>query len=100
MSSAQVWTVRRRRPLERSQAGKGTCMRSKIIALGLMLLLFSGVTLAQSDRATITGTAEDATHAVIPEVQITVINVATNVSTTATTNSLGIYSVRNLPIGQ
>src|SRR5690348_4931495 len=74
-------------------------MKSKFIALGLVLLLFTGFMLAQSDRATITGTVKDSTGAVIPDAQVTVINDATNVKTPTTTNSLGIYTVRNLPIG-
>src|SRR5690349_2194689 len=74
-------------------------MKSKFIALILMLLLGTGVVLAQSDRATITGTVKDASSAVIPGVQVTAINDATNASSSAITNELGLYTIRNLPIG-
>ena len=55
--------------------------------------------LAQSDRATITGTVKDTTSAVIPGVQVHVIDVGTNDTQTVTTDSGGLYRVGNLPIG-
>ncbi len=74
-------------------------MKSRLFALGLTLFLTAGLA-AQSDRASITGTVKDATGAVIPEVEVTATNVATNVQSSATTNNLGLYSILNLPIGQ
>jgi hypothetical protein len=54
---------------------------------------------AQSDRATITGTVKDASSAVLPGVQVRVINVGTNDVYTVTTDTLGLFQVSNLPIG-
>lgn len=73
-------------------------MKAKILLVGLMLFLAT-VAIAQSDRATITGTVKDATQAVVTGVQVRVTNVGTNVVETTTTNSDGVYRVSNLPIG-
>ncbi len=75
-------------------------MNSRLIALTMALFLFTGVLVAQSDRASITGTARDPSGAVVPAVEVTAINVGTSLRTTATTNDLGFYTITNLPIGQ
>ncbi len=54
---------------------------------------------AQSDRGTITGTVKDVSSAVLPDVEVRVTNLGTNQAVTATTDSLGLYRVGNLPIG-
>ncbi|MGB8535975.1 MAG: carboxypeptidase-like regulatory domain-containing protein, partial [Acidobacteriaceae bacterium] len=54
---------------------------------------------AQSDRATITGTVKDTTSAVIPGAEVRVIDVGTNDTQTATTDKGGFYRVGNLPTG-
>ncbi len=54
---------------------------------------------AQSDRATITGTVSDASSALIPGVEVRVINTGTNDTQMATTDSAGLFRVGNLPIG-
>jgi len=71
----------------------------RITLISLVLLLCTGLLWAQSDRATITGTVTDASGAVVPGVQVTATNVATNVQTHANTNNLGLYTILNLPIG-
>jgi hypothetical protein len=75
-------------------------MNSKFISLSLVLFLLLGAALAQSDRASITGTVKDSSGAVVSGVTVTVTNDGTNLLSSATTNSLGIYSILNLPIGQ
>src|SRR5271156_2033003 len=45
---------------------------------------------AQSDRATITGTVKDTASAVVPEVQVRVIDTGTNDTQTVTTDSGGL----------
>lgn len=75
-------------------------MKFRIVALLLMVLVVAGMLLAQSDRASITGTVKDPSGAVIPGATVTVINVETNLETSATTNSLGGYSILNLQIGE
>jgi hypothetical protein len=74
-------------------------MKSRVIALMLLLMLATGLSLAQSDRASITGTVYDPTGAVIPGVQVTATNIGTNFQTSVTTNALGLYNIVNLPIG-
>jgi hypothetical protein len=75
-------------------------MKLRIIAVGLVLFLLTGMLAAQSDRATITGTVKDASGAVVPDVQVTATNDNTNVQTTVRSNGLGLYTILNLPIGQ
>jgi hypothetical protein len=75
-------------------------MHSRLIALGMALFLLTGVLVAQSDRASITGTVRDPSGAVVPAVQVTAVNVGTSLRNTATTNELGFYTITNLPIGQ
>lgn len=74
-------------------------MTKKLLTLSLVLFLLLGSALAQSDRASITGTVKDSSGAVVPGVTVTATNDATNLQTSATTNSLGLYSILNLPIG-
>ena len=69
-------------------------------ALWVMLLLCLAVpVLAQSDRATITGTLRDSSSAVLPGVQVRITNDGTNLVQTATTDTTGSYRVANLPVG-
>ena len=75
-------------------------MRSRLIVLGMALFLLTGVLVAQSDRASITGTVRDPSGAVVPAVQVTAVNVGTSLRNTATTNDLGFYTITNLAIGQ
>lgn len=72
----------------------------RLVLLLVVVLLGLGTIVAQSDRASITGTVKDASGAVIADAKIVVTNVATNTATTTTTNNLGTYTVLNLPIGQ
>ncbi|MES1261696.1 MAG: carboxypeptidase regulatory-like domain-containing protein [Acidobacteriota bacterium] len=54
---------------------------------------------AQSERATITGAVHDTSGAVVPAAKVTVTNALTNVTTQATTNGSGDYSVPSLQPG-
>jgi hypothetical protein len=65
-----------------------------------VLLLTSGNMRAQSDRASITGTVRDASGAVIAGAQVTAANAANSLQENAATNEMGVYSLRNLPIGE
>jgi hypothetical protein len=67
----------------------------------LVLLAFFVPVLSQAQDATarITGTIADSTGAVIPGVQVTVTNTATQASREATTDHDGFYQVLALPIG-
>jgi len=53
--------------------------------------LFTTGACAQGERATITGTVKDSTQAMVPGAHVTLRNVATNITTTAESNTAGIY---------
>ena len=65
----------------------------------LLPVLFTGLLSAQVDKATINGTVTDPSGAVVSDVQVVATNVDTGVTYPATTNSVGIYQIRALPIG-
>lgn len=65
-----------------------------------MLLLAVAEMLAQSDRASITGTIKDSSGAVVPGVEVTVTNAGDDLRASATTNAMGVYTVLNLPVGR
>ena len=72
------------------------------LLMASLLLLFSlpASLFAQVDRGTINGTIKDQSGAVIPGVTVTATNVDTGVAAIATTNSIGFYSILNLPMGR
>jgi len=72
---------------------------STFCAVAFMVLGFSPVIFAQSERGTITGTVLDSTGAVVPGARVTVTNVATNVSSPARSTDSGNYTVASLPVG-
>ncbi len=74
-------------------------MRSFLYRLLLLFVLSGLPVLAQSDRAAVTGTVHDPSGAVVPEVAVTATNVDTGTQSKSATNELGLYSIRNLPIG-
>ncbi len=65
-----------------------------------VLLLAAGEILAQSDRASITGTIKDSSGAVISGAEVTVTNAEEDIKASASTNAAGGYTVSNLPIGR
>jgi hypothetical protein len=71
----------------------------KVAPLSITLLLISALSYAQDATGRIAGTITDPSGAVIPGVQVTVTNTATQVSRKATTNQDGYYQVLALPIG-
>ncbi|HUJ31239.1 MAG TPA: TonB-dependent receptor [Candidatus Acidoferrum sp.] len=71
-------------------------MRKLLLVVCLTYLGFPTALLAQSNRATITGTVTDSSGAVVPGVTVNATNVGTGVVTSAVTNNDGIYSVFNL----
>ena len=70
-----------------------------LTTLALLALFVPGLSRAQDATARITGTITDSTGAVIPGVQVTVTNTATQISREATTDHDGFYQVLALPIG-
>ncbi len=57
------------------------------------------VALAQGTNATLSGTVVDQNGAVVPAVEISVVNPATSLERTATTNDQGFFTVPLLPPG-
>ena len=76
-------------------------MKQRVQALAclLVVLLCAGTLFAQSDLATITGTVKDASSAVLPGVDVRIINTGTNLTLTTKTDNMGYYRIGNLPIG-
>lgn len=72
------------------------------LGFGVLLVLFlgTGEMLAQSDRATITGTVTDVSGALVTSAQLTATNVNNNLQSVTTTNAAGRFTLLNLPIGQ
>lgn len=73
-----------------------------LCAFPLLLLILCGATsaLAQSTDATISGAVVDPAGKVIPDATIEIVNDATGVNYSSTTNQAGIYTVTILPPGQ
>ena len=72
--------------------------RSTLMMLTTWLLL-APISQAQEATGRIAGTVSDPSGAVIPDVQVTVTNTATQVSRNTTTDHDGYYQVLSLPIG-
>ncbi len=71
--------------------------RACLGAILTILVALAGQTVwAQANRATITGLVTDSTGAVVPDVNVTVINTDTNVPTKTVSNREGIYVAPNL----
>jgi Carboxypeptidase regulatory-like domain/TonB-dependent Receptor Plug Domain len=70
-----------------------------VTLISLTLLLVPALSRAQDATGRIAGTITDATGAVIPGVQVTVTNTATQVSRKTSTNHDGYYQILALPIG-
>ncbi len=73
------------------------CRRLAALAMSLSMAAF--LLPAQSERGTIAGTIVDPSGGTVPAAKVSVVNRATNVLTTTTTNEAGAYVVPNLPPG-
>ncbi|MGH9330089.1 MAG: carboxypeptidase regulatory-like domain-containing protein, partial [Vicinamibacterales bacterium] len=73
-------------------------MKHGMAALVIALLLPAGAA-GQSADATLTGTINDSTGAVVPGVTITARHVGTNETRTGITSAEGLYRITNLPRG-
>jgi len=72
----------------------------RILKVAIALCAASLVSLAQIGTSTITGRVTDSSGAVAPNVMVTIVSKTTNVSSTAVTNSDGIYRVPSLSPGE
>jgi outer membrane receptor protein involved in Fe transport len=66
-------------------------------AMALLIWFLASIpAYAQVVGATLSGTVTDESHAAIPKATVSILNVATGVATTVTTNADGIYNAPNL----
>jgi len=65
-----------------------------------ILFLATTAALAQSDRSTLTGAVLDGTGAVMPGVSVEAISQATGLKYATSSNELGIFALRQLPVGR
>ncbi|HKV42536.1 MAG TPA: TonB-dependent receptor [Blastocatellia bacterium] len=73
----------------------------KLLYSLLILILTATVAIAQNaNSGEIKGSVVDATGAVVDGVTVTIVNVQTNVKTTFTTNSDGLYDAPSVPTGE
>jgi hypothetical protein len=74
-------------------------MNSKIAAIFLAISLLPPA-FGQADRGAISGAVTDASGAVAPNVALTIVNEATNLTYNSTSDAEGNYSFLNLPVGR
>ncbi len=74
-------------------------MRNSILAT-LGLVFVGAVSVWASINGSISGVVKDPTGAVIPNAEVTVLNVGTNISQTVHTDGLGAYSFLSVPVGR
>ena len=72
---------------------------SRRVAVGLWLTLMCTVAFAQVQNGVFTGTVTESTGAVVPGAKLTITNVDTGLTTTATTSGAGTYTSPALPPG-
>jgi hypothetical protein len=84
-------------------AAFGRALKRAVLCLGVAVTAFALLApievAAQTTTGTILGVVKDSTGAVVPGAQVTVTNVNTNFSRSATTNGEGEYSLALLPLG-
>ena len=71
-----------------------------MIRPGVLSIAIASIAFAQSPTATITGIVRDPQGSIIPGVQVDATNIATKQKTVSTTNETGLFSLRQLSIGQ
>lgn len=70
-----------------------------LLTFALLLPLFFAIGVRAQSTGSITGTVSDSTNAAIPDATVTVSNVGTGQSRSVQTNTDGLFSFPNLPIG-
>jgi hypothetical protein len=74
-------------------------LRIRTLFLAVSLCFVSCVAFAQFDVGSLVGTIRDSSGAAVPNASITVTNTATNIETSAASNSSGDYEVPSLRAG-
>ncbi len=70
------------------------------LRVAALVLLGTAPAFAQFDSAQISGTVQDSTRAVLPGVDVTLVNVGTKQQRQAVTNDAGLYTFPNVPVGE
>ena len=76
------------------------CTMYRLLRFSAVALVSSLLLLAQLNRGSLTGTVTDNSGAVIPNVKLTIRNIATGAQYETVTNENGQYNEANLPIGE
>ena len=71
----------------------------RLVVICLLALLSASAAYSQTTFATITGTVQDATGAVVPKATVTATNTETNIKTSTTPNEAGNYTLAQLREG-
>jgi hypothetical protein len=74
-------------------------LRALLLILVVGLLGSGALGFAQGTSASLTGNVTDASGAAVPGASVRIVNVDTNFTQTAKTDSIGVYLLRPLPIG-
>ena len=72
---------------------------ARLLLLISLALLFAMPGLSQGDRGTITGLVTDSTQAAVPDVEVTITHVETNIQTSTRSGATGVYNLLRLPPG-
>ena len=76
------------------------CSTITVVGMILLMMLCAAISSsAQTIFGRISGTVQDKSGAVVPNVTITITNIGTNLVRTATTDQSGFYAMTNLPVG-
>jgi hypothetical protein len=67
--------------------------------ISLLVVLFALTAMAQIQNGQFTGNVTDPSGAAVANAKVTITNHATNLSVTTTTNSTGVFTAKELPIG-
>ncbi len=73
-------------------------LSSRLIASAMLLSFFAGVSAQTPDTATIRGTIEDPTHAILAGAEVHAVNTLTGLDRVVTANARGSFVIAGLPI--
>ena len=75
-------------------------MNWRLVVAACVIVLCASSAHAQFDSAQISGVVQDTTGAVLPGVDVTLVNVGTRSERQAVTNERGLYTFPNVPVGE
>ena len=81
------------------QGGRLSKSLRSLSVLFSLLTVCIGIAFGQAISGNLVGTVSDTSGAVMPNAEVTAVNVGTNASTVTRTNSTGEYRFENLPVG-